>query len=52
MDFGLSDEQRMLKDLVARFVREELMPLEGVVLEREATGQGVMLTPADRHEIP
>lgn len=31
MDFALSDEHRMLKDLVARFVREELMPLEKAV---------------------
>jgi hypothetical protein len=26
----------LLKDLIARFVRDELMPLDGVVLEREA----------------
>ncbi|HLH00890.1 MAG TPA: acyl-CoA dehydrogenase family protein [Bryobacteraceae bacterium] len=48
MDFALSDEHRMLKDLVARFVREELMPLENAVLEREAAGQGVFLTPEER----
>src|SRR3977135_4221876 len=41
----------MLKDLVARFVREELMQLEPAVLEREATGQGVMLTPQERAPI-
>ena len=46
MDFALSDEHRMLKDLVARFVREELMPLEKAVLEREAAGQGLFLTAA------
>ena len=40
MDFALSDEHRMLKDLVARFVREELMPLEAIVLHREASGEG------------
>jgi len=51
MDFALSDEHRMLKDLVARFVREELMPMEAVVLEREAAGQGVMLTPEERGPI-
>ena len=44
MDFELSDEHRMLKDLAARFVREELMPLERAVLEREASGQGAALT--------
>jgi len=48
MDFALSDEHRMLKDLVARFVREELMPLEKAVLEREAAGQGVLLTCEER----
>ncbi len=48
MDFALSDEHRMLKDLVARFVREELLPPERAVLEREAAGQGVHLTPAER----
>ncbi len=48
MDFALSDEHRMLKDLVARFVREELMPLEKAVLDREASGQGVVLTAKER----
>jgi len=48
MEFALSDEHRMLKDLVARFVREELMPLEKAVLEREAAGQGVLLTQEER----
>ena len=43
MDFELTEEQRMLKDLVARFVRDELMPLERAVLEREATGEGAVL---------
>jgi len=51
MDFALSEEHRMLKDLVARFVREELVPLERVVLEREASGQGTLLTPEERAPI-
>jgi acyl-CoA dehydrogenase len=51
MDFALSDEHRMLKDLVARFVREELMPLENAVLAREADGQGVLLTAEERAPI-
>ena len=42
MDFELTEEHRMLKDLVARFVRDELMPLEAGVLEREAAGQGLV----------
>ena len=51
MDFALSDEDRMLKDLVARFVREELQPLERMVLEREAMGQGTSLTSEERAPI-
>ena len=44
MDFELSDEHKMLKDLAARFVREELLPLEPAVLEREASGRGATLS--------
>lgn len=36
MDFTLPEELRMLRDTVARFVREELIPLEPLVLELEA----------------
>ncbi len=36
MDFGLSDEQRLIVDTVRRFVRTELAPLEDEV---EATGR-------------
>jgi acyl-CoA dehydrogenase len=43
MDFELSEEHRMMKDLVSRFVRDELMPLEAKVLAREAEGQGLGL---------
>jgi acyl-CoA dehydrogenase len=38
MHFELSEEHRMIKDLVRRFVEDELMPLEATVLEREASG--------------
>jgi acyl-CoA dehydrogenase len=51
MDFALSDEHRMLKDLVARFVREELLPLERVVLERETNGEGTHLTAEETEPI-
>jgi acyl-CoA dehydrogenase len=51
MDFDLSDEHRMLKDLVARFVKDELMPLEGKVLEREAAGEGTHLSKDERARI-
>jgi len=36
MDFTLPEELRMLRDTVARFVREELIPLEPTIIRREA----------------
>ena len=48
MQFELSEEHRMLKDLVARFVKDELMPLEAGVMQREASGEGVGIDPADQ----
>lgn len=48
MNFDLDDEHRMLKELVARFVREELLPLEPAVLKREADG-GVCQLTAQEH---
>src|SRR6201999_397118 len=47
VEFELAEEHRMLKDLVARFVRDELMPLEGKVLARDAAGGGLGLEPDD-----
>lgn len=47
MDFELSEEHRMLKDLVSRFVRDELMPLEAGVMAREAEGKGAYLAPEE-----
>ena len=41
MDFEIAEEHRMLKDLVANFVRDELMPLEAGVMAREADGKGL-----------
>ena len=38
MNFDLEEEHRMLKDLVASFVKEELLPLESTLLKREAAG--------------
>jgi acyl-CoA dehydrogenase len=46
MEFQLSDEHRMLKELVERFVADELIPLEPVVIAREAAGEAAAL-PAD-----
>ena len=51
MDFELAEEHRMLKDLVARFVRDELMPLEPAVLVREAEGKGLGLGPAEHKRL-
>ncbi len=51
MDFELSEEHRMIKDLMARFVRDELLPLENAVLAREAAGGGYTLTPEERAPI-
>ena len=51
MDLSLSEEHQMLKDLVRRFVEDELMPLERTTLDREAAGQGAYLTPEERAPI-
>jgi acyl-CoA dehydrogenase len=51
MSVALSEEHRMIKDLVAHFVADELMPLERAVLEREAAGQGYSLTPEEKAKI-
>lgn len=36
MHFELNDEQKMLRDLVRKFVKNDLMPYERLVIEREA----------------
>jgi alkylation response protein AidB-like acyl-CoA dehydrogenase len=51
MEFELIEEHRMLRDLAERFVREELMPLEAGVLERDAAGQGSALTAKEREHL-
>ncbi|MFM6852843.1 MAG: acyl-CoA dehydrogenase family protein [Sphingopyxis sp.] len=38
MRFELEDEHAMLRDLVQRFVRDELMPLEPAIMAREMAG--------------
>ncbi len=48
MNFELAEEHRMLADLVQRFVRDHLMPLESAVLAREAAGEDSELTPEER----
>ena len=44
MDFELDEDHRMLKELVARFVGEHLLPLEADALAREA-GTGRLTVP-------
>ena len=51
MDFELAEEHRMLKDLVRRFVDDELMPLEAGVLAREADGKGLGLAPDENRRL-
>ena len=51
MDFELIEEHRMLADLVQRFVRDELLPLEAGVLERDAAGQGASLLAEERERL-
>jgi acyl-CoA dehydrogenase len=41
----LNDEHRMIHELVAKFVDNELMPLEPAVLAREIKGEKLALTP-------
>ena len=47
MSLHLTDEHRMLQDLVARFVDEQLMPLEPRIIEREIRGEQPKLTKAE-----
>lgn len=51
MHFVLDEEHQMLKDLVARFVREQLIPLEPAALAREAEGGQFTLTPQDQDRL-
>jgi acyl-CoA dehydrogenase len=51
MDFELSEEHRMLADLVGRFVADELMPLEPAVMAREAKGGGLGIGETERLRI-
>lgn len=51
MHFALEEEHKLLQDLVARFVRENLIPLEQKVLERDANGQGAYLSHEEHDRI-
>jgi len=49
--FELSEEHQMLKDLVAKFVDRELIPLEKNVLAREMSGQKAALSKEEEERI-
>ena len=51
MMFELSEEHRMLKDLVAKFVDQELIPLERQMLAREAAGGKAGLSDAEEEKL-
>lgn len=51
MHFELSEEHRMIKELVRNFVRDELIPLEPMVLKREAEGGPAALTAEEQARI-
>ena len=48
MNFDLDDDHRMLKELVEKFVKNELLPLETAVMAREASGQGAYLSAEEK----
>ena len=41
--YQVNEEHQMLRDLVKKFVRNELMPLEKNILDRFASGQPASL---------
>lgn len=49
--FELSEEHQMLKDLVAKFVERDLMPLEKAVLAREMSGQKTALSEEEEAKV-
>jgi acyl-CoA dehydrogenase len=51
MNFELTEEHRSIQAMVARFVREELLPMEPAVLAREAAGQGLLLDPEEKRRL-
>ena len=51
MSAEFTDEERMLLELVDKFVANELMPLEKAVMAREAAGGEVALTPEEEEPL-
>lgn len=48
MNFELEEEHKMLKDLVEKFVKTEILPIEEAVLARDADGKGAYLTQEEK----
>jgi alkylation response protein AidB-like acyl-CoA dehydrogenase len=51
MTTTFSDEERMLLDLVGRFVDEQLMPLERDAIDRQTAGEPLALRPEDEDRL-
>lgn len=51
MNFELAQEHAMLKDLVRKFVRDQLLPREAAVIARENQGLSTYLTPEETAEV-
>src|SRR5438128_12031231 len=49
--FKVTEEQGMLRDLVKKFVRNELMPLEKNILDRFAAGQPAALSDEENQKL-
>ena len=49
--FKVTEEQTMLRDLVKKFVRNELMPLEKNILDRFASGQPAALSDEENQKL-
>ena len=48
MNFELAEDHRAIQNLIRNFVNDELLPLEPLVLEREANGEGEHLTAPEK----
>ena len=51
MTIEFAEEHRMVIDLVEKFIDNELMPFEKVVMEREASGEKAGLLPAEEEPL-
>lgn len=51
MEIELKEEHQQLKDLVRRFVKDELLPLENDIMRRAAVGEGIALTASEKAKV-